>query len=146
VEHVVAAPLRNLVLRRAGPIACAGALAGAAAYVAGNNPAMGGARFPTCVFHDLTGLWCPGCGLTRGTYQLLHGDLGAALSYNVFTPLAVAAIAMSWFGWFRQSWGWSPLRAPAGTGRLMAKVMPVLVIGYGVLRNIPVAPLRALAP
>jgi hypothetical protein len=91
-------------------------------------------------------LWCPGCGLTRGTYQLLHGHIGSAMSYNVFTPLVVLAIATAWVVWVRTSWGKPAPRVPARTGRWMAIVMPVLAIGFGVLRNIPVAPLTSLAP
>ena len=94
----------------------------------------------------MTGLWCPGCGLTRGTYQLLHGHVGAAVSYNVFTPLALAAIVVAWFGWLRVSWGGPALQMPPRLGRWLALIALVLVIVYGVARNIPVAPLRALAP
>jgi hypothetical protein len=121
-------------------------LIGAAAFVSANNPAAAGARFPSCVFHDLTGLWCPGCGLTRGTYQLLHGHIGAALSYNIFTPVVLVVVAVAWFSWLRTSWGSPSVRMPTGSGRFLATVTPVIVIAYGVLRNIPVAPLRSLAP
>ncbi len=132
--------------RRATPIAVGGALAVSCAFVATHNPASPGARYPTCAFHQATGLWCPGCGLTRGVYQLLHGHIGAALGYNIFTPVAIAAIAITWFGWLRVSWGAPPLRVPPRAGRWFAIVMPVLLLIYGVLRNVPVAPLRALAP
>ena len=36
----------------------------------------GGPSF--CPFKVLTGLPCPGCGLTRGTVALLHGDTAGA--------------------------------------------------------------------
>ena len=94
----------------------------------------------------MTGLWCPGCGLTRGTYQLLHGHVGAALGYNIFTPLVLVAIVAVWFAWLRVSWGATPIRVPKGAARSLAVVLPVLVIGYGVLRNLPLDPFRALAP
>ena len=80
--------------RRAAPIACGAALAASAAFLATHDPGAAGSRYPSCVFHQMTGLWCPGCGLTRGTYQLLHGHVGAALGYNVFTPLALVAIVV----------------------------------------------------
>jgi Protein of unknown function (DUF2752) len=134
------------VARRAAPICCGAALAGAAAFVATHNPGAAGAGYPGCVFHQMTGLWCPGCGLTRGTYQLLHGHLGAALGYNVFTPLALAAIVVAWVGWLRVSFGGPPIRIPQRAGRSLSVIAPVLVLAYGVLRNIPIAPLRSLAP
>ncbi len=38
--------------------------------------------YPVCQFHKLTGLNCPGCGMTRALYALLHGDFSAALHDN----------------------------------------------------------------
>lgn len=132
--------------RRAAPIACGGALAASAAFLATHDPGAAGSRYPTCVFHQMTGLWCPGCGLTRGTYQLLHGHVGAALGYNIFTPLALTAICAVWFSWLRASWSGVPMHVPARAARWSTVVLPVLVVGFGILRNLPVAPLRALAP
>ena len=118
----------------------------AAGVIATHDLSAAGSRYPGCVFHQMTGLWCPGCGLTRGTYQLLHGHLGAALGDNVFTPLALAAIVLAWFAWLRVSWGAPPIRIPPTVQRWATFVLPVLLISYGILRNVPVAPLRALAP
>ena len=142
---LVASPHGGLV-RRTVPIACGAALAGAAAFIGTHDPGAAGSRFPPCAFHQVTGLWCPGCGLTRGTYQLLHGHVGSALSYNVFTPVALAAIVVVWVGWLRVSWGGPALHMPQRLVRPLAVIAPVVVIVYGVLRNVPMAPLRALAP
>jgi hypothetical protein len=146
MELGMQASLRSGFARRAAPIAGGVALAAAGGLVATHNPAAAGSWFPVCPFHQATGLWCPGCGLTRGTYQLLHGHIGAALSYNIFTPVAVAAIVAAWLGWLRMSWGAPPIRLPQRAQRWLAVAMPVVIITYGVLRNVPVAPLRALAP
>ena len=35
-----------------------------------------------CMFRRLTGLSCPGCGMTRCFISLAHGDLRAAWGYN----------------------------------------------------------------
>lgn len=37
-----------------------------------------------CVFYQLTGLYCPGCGAGRALSSLIHGDILAALHYNAF--------------------------------------------------------------
>jgi hypothetical protein len=132
--------------RRAAPIACAGATIVAATFLATHDPGAGDSLFPRCAFHQVTGLWCPGCGLTRGLYQMMHGHIGAALGYNVFTPVAVVAIVAAWLGWLRVSWGASPIRIPHRGARWLAITAPALILVYGVLRNLPVAPLRALAP
>ncbi|MGD9347525.1 MAG: DUF2752 domain-containing protein [Candidatus Aminicenantes bacterium] len=36
----------------------------------------------TCSFKNLTGLPCPGCGLTRSIVTGMHGDLRASLAYH----------------------------------------------------------------
>ncbi len=52
------------------------------------NPTTAG-FFPACPFHTLTGLNCPGCGLTRGFHALLHGDVLTALYFNALLPVYV---------------------------------------------------------
>ena len=99
-----ATPPVNLA-RRMGPIALGAGLVGSAAILSANNPSAGGLHFPTCAFHQATGLWCPACGLTRGTYQLLHGHVAAALSYNIFTPVVLVGILVAWCAWLPVSWG-----------------------------------------
>ena len=49
------------------------------------NPATAG-FFPVCPLYKLTGLACPGCGMTRGLHALLHGDVAGALDYNLLLP------------------------------------------------------------
>lgn len=49
--------------------------------------------YPRCVFHQLTGLNCPGCGMLRASHALLHGDVFAALRFNAFLVLSVLLFA-----------------------------------------------------
>ena len=146
MELGLPAAMRGELGRRAAPIACGGALVASAAFLATHDPAAAGSRYPTCVFHQMTGLWCPGCGLTRGTYQLLHGHVLTALSNNIFTPLVLVAIVAAWLAWLRVSWGAAPRPLPKRAVRWLAVILPTVVLAYGVLRNLPVAPLRSLAP
>lgn len=49
-----------------------------------------------CVFKTVTGRECPGCGLTRAFFHLLHGEWEAAIGFNwrcliVFPILAFLA-------------------------------------------------------
>ncbi|MEY8354136.1 DUF2752 domain-containing protein [Lachnospiraceae bacterium 54-53] len=40
-----------------------------------------GIGFP-CMFHSLTGFYCPGCGGTRAVRSLLRGDLRMSFQYH----------------------------------------------------------------
>ena len=57
------------------------------------NPSTHG-FYPTCLFHQLTGLNCPGCGSTRGLYALLHGNFLIALRDNALFVLSLAGGAI----------------------------------------------------
>jgi len=44
-------------------------------------------RVPLCPMAGLLGVPCPGCGLTRATFALLHGDFRRALELHPLAPL-----------------------------------------------------------
>lgn len=39
---------------------------------------------PKCPFKLITGFNCPGCGIQRAIYELLHGNFYEAIKYNYF--------------------------------------------------------------
>ena len=45
--------------------------------------------FPKCIFHELTGYECPGCGSQRAIHSLLNFDIRTAISDNVLLVLAI---------------------------------------------------------
>ena len=47
-----------------------------------------------CPFRALTGLPCPGCGLTRSWVYLMHGDIGSSLASNWFGPVLILAVVV----------------------------------------------------
>jgi hypothetical protein len=101
--------------------------------------------FPVCPLYSLTGLACPGCGLTRGFHALFHGDLPTAFHFNALIPVWAVI-----FGYVLVSF---LLLAVCGKGlpmwptnpKFMTLFMAVLLT-FGVLRNIPVYPFSLLFP
>ena len=45
-----------------------------------------------CPIYSLSGLPCPGCGLSRATVLLVQGQWSAAIHMHAFAPIALAAI------------------------------------------------------
>lgn len=54
--------------------------------------------FP-CLFHWLTGLYCPGCGGTRAALHLLHGDIAGSLRYHPLVLYLAVVILVQLAGW-----------------------------------------------
>lgn len=61
-------------------------------YVYFHDPFKGGVTF--CTFHAMTGLDCPGCGMTRAAYLLMHGHPIESLKMNPFLPVVFVAAYM----------------------------------------------------
>ena len=76
----------------------------ATAYVTAVDPSHR-AVFPACPVRSLTGWWCPGCGLTRATHHLMHGDVLGALRYNALLPFVLTLITLLWVDWYARSTG-----------------------------------------
>ena len=73
-----------------------------------------------CIFHSLTELVCPGCGMTRACVALVHGKFGAAWHYHPFSFLIVGlAIAVAFF----------PMRLRDTWSRRSLATQNVIVIG-----------------
>ena len=60
-----------------------------------------------CLFHNFTGLPCPGCGLTRSWVAMAHGHAGEALVWHPLGPL----LFLSALGYTLWS-GWTALKKP----------------------------------
>ena len=54
--------------------------------------------FP-CLFHLVTGLYCPGCGGTRAVRYLLHGQMGMSFRYNPIVLYGAAVLAAEGMTW-----------------------------------------------
>jgi hypothetical protein len=53
-------------------------------------------RFTVCIFKSLSGLDCPGCGLTRSFCALSKGHLAKAFYFNKLGPFLYVIFAGAW--------------------------------------------------
>jgi hypothetical protein len=53
-----------------------------------------GAGVPVCLFRAISGLPCPGCGLTRALSSLIQGNPAAAFSYHPFAFIVLPLFLM----------------------------------------------------
>lgn len=119
--------------RTAVAVGTGAVLVGALGYVGLADPHRPGFGFPPCPFHALTGWYCPGCGGLRMTHDLLHGDLAAAVTDNVFALVGLPLL-LTWLV-VRRRRGRPPWPAPAVVVVLLA------IAAWTVVRNLPGFPL-----
>ena len=113
--------------------AAATAAAGAAALLLFFDPSQ--TRWmPRCVFHTLTGWYCPGCGATRALHALLHGNIAAAFRWNILLiPLLILLALLLW-------------RPQLGMRRMVTYPVLAVLVLFWILRNLPYYPFTLLAP
>lgn len=103
--------------------------------------------FPGCSFHRLTGLSCPGCGMTRAAHAAMHGRMAEAFRFN---PLGMILLPLFlvWLGCRLPRWirGDSSTTDGKSKGATWVWWIFGLVMAFWVLRNIPIWPFRLLAP
>jgi hypothetical protein len=105
---------------------------------------MQASYLPPCLLNKFTGLYCPGCGATRATHALLHGDIVAALSFNLLFVLSIPLLI--WIGYRELGAMISGKPIPPSPSRHFTRGYVIFVIVFTVLRNIPVEPFSWLAP
>ena len=49
-----------------------------------------------CTFKRLTGIGCPGCGLTRSISAMMHFRIAEALHWHLFGPPVVVVVLLMW--------------------------------------------------
>jgi hypothetical protein len=111
-----------------------GALLGGIWLLRTFDPNAPGSWFPSCVFHDLTGLYCPGCGITRALHALVHFDLQRAFAMNAFFVLSLPLLAaMALQATTRRALLPAALQRIVFDGRWWIGALLI----FGLLRNLP---------
>lgn len=91
-------------------------------------------RIP-CLFQKVTGLACPGCGISHFCIRLLHLDFLGAAREN----LAIALLSPLWLAAFLVRVLWNPkwfAKGSKGENLLLWGSVVVLLL-FGVVRNLP---------
>ena len=88
-----------------------------------------------CLFQRITKLACPGCGITHFLVRLLHFDIPGAVQVNV----AVAGLILLWgpLLFIRVIWHPKWLQKNGRFERILACICVVLLLLFGILRNLP---------
>ena len=92
----------------------------------------GGFAVP-CLFHEVTGLQCPGCGITRMLTAVSELDFGAALQANAFLLLTSPYLS---FLLLYSAYKWVRNERIGAKAEAAAAVYCVGLIVFGILRNI----------
>jgi hypothetical protein len=132
-------------MARARPIALTSAIGVALAGVVGLGHPGTSRWFPPCPFHAATGLWCPGCGSTRATHELLHANVAGAFSLNPLFVLVVPFAAYVYAAWALRLTTGRELPRPRPSRRWSAIVLAVLV-AFAVARNLSPPVVAWMAP
>jgi len=81
---------------------------------------------------------CPGCGIMRGTHDLITGDVPRALDHNVLLVALVPLAVVLWARWLVRAWrGVTPAVSTSQFRRrnlvMISALIAILV--FGVIRN-----------
>jgi Protein of unknown function (DUF2752) len=97
---------------------------------------------PACRFFALTGLQCPGCGMTRATHHLLNGRIEQALYFNVLYVATLPLMAAWGAWWVRRWWTGQPLaRSAVRSNIILGGLLLAAWLGFWWVRNQPDWPL-----
>jgi hypothetical protein len=105
------------------------------------DPGAAGSLFPSCLFHDLTGWYCPGCGITRALHALVHFDLMRAFAMNA---LLVACLPLLTVMALQEFTHRALLPAAVSRAAFNGRVWIGALLVFGIARNLP--GLEFLAP
>jgi len=109
-----------------------------AVYVFAFEPGKTGI-FPPCVFRQLTGLQCPGCGSTRALHQLLHGHFVAAFTLNPLFVIAIPLLLYVLLKYTTLSFRGITPKPNALPARYIYLIF-VVIVSFWILRNTPLYP------
>lgn len=124
--------------RLLAPLATLAGTGIALGYLAAVDPNEPG-HYPLCPTQALFGIDCPGCGILRGTHDLVTGDLRGAMDNNVLLVVFVPLAVVLWVRWVVRAWrGETPAvsRSQLQRRNTLVATSLVLLLAFGVVRNL----------
>jgi len=97
--------------------------------------------YPNCLFKVTTGFYCPGCGMTRAIYYLIHGHVLKAIRENILIVFLFFLILDKVYSFFTKK-----CKKRFYERKHMVMVLVLIVIVFWILRNVPIYPFTLLAP
>jgi len=86
-----------------------------------------------CVFYEITGLYCPGCGITRSILSLIDGNIYQAFRYNpiifIDIPLIIITSIIDFI--------YKDNKKVKKVTNVIYIMLLIITLVFGVLRNIP---------
>lgn len=99
-------------------------------------PALRHIRLPPCLFHLISGYYCPGCGGTRALRALLHGRLLQSAWYHPFVPYAAFLYLYFMITQSVQRLSRGKLRVGMRYHNCLVWIATGLIIGNFILKNL----------
>ena len=128
---------RPLMRRLLAPLVAGLTVVAAAGVMFAIDPNVPG-HYPVCPTRALLGIDCPGCGLMRGTHDLLHGNVAGAADHNVLLFAAIPLMIVLWIRWLNRAITGVRPALTARQFRLRNRLLIgglVLLLIFGVVRN-----------
>ncbi len=102
---------------------------------------------PPCIFYEVTGLYCAGCGAGRSLLALLRGDFYAAFRFQplmfILLPFVSYYCLKQYIAFVFQR---DVLPFPRVKSSSVGIIVLIIIIAFWILRNIPIFPFDLLAP
>jgi len=94
-------------------------------------------HYPTCPFHALTGLDCPGCGSSRCAHDMVHLDFASAFWHNPLAFIAIPGVLIYVVGGIAGWWRKDRFNVvPQSIRSRLSSILLVLIVVFSVLRNL----------